>query len=66
MTTFCAKMEAARVDLLEGDDEIPSRSHHDQRHGSITYYDIATNARGRIDLRTGQLEQRRRRRSLVL
>jgi hypothetical protein len=65
MTTFCAKMEAARIDLLRYDGEVPSRNHRDQRRKLITFYDIAINAPGRIDLRTGQLEQPGRRRSLV-
>ena len=65
MTTFCAKMEAARIDLLRRDGEVASRDYDNQHRGLITYYEIATNARGHIDLRTGQLVQRGARRSPV-
>ena len=65
MTTLCAKMEAMRVDLLRRDGEVSPRRLYDRRRDLTTYYDIAMNARGRIDLRTGQLVQRGRRRSLV-
>jgi hypothetical protein len=65
MTTLCAKMEATRVDLQRRDGEVSSRRLYGRRRDLITYYDIAMSAYGRIDLRTGQLVQRARRRSLV-
>ena len=65
MTAFSAERAAAGVGLSQSDSSYPSQDQRDQGRDPMSYYEIAINTRGRIDLRTGRLEQRERRERLI-